>query len=137
MIDPSTIPIVAWQQAAIVVLFIVFTGLTYYWRRIERKDATAREDAQRAFQAAESEKWRLFLKDQRESEDKTAGAVTNSISGLAEVITELVQEVRMSRSDFREHDAMERAKLEEMSKTIHAKDEPRTQSRGRGKPAAD
>ncbi len=126
---PVPIPATAWEQGAFVVLFIILVAVILGWvarensisRTFQKGEAAAREKAQ----AERDAQWRSFLEQQRTTDQQMSQAVRESMDGLTTIISRLVDEVQGSRTDFKEHDAMERAKLEEMSKVVHEKNPTR------------
>jgi hypothetical protein len=129
----QTIPFTAWEQAVFVTLFVFFVIALLSWvarenkanRDFQRIEAASREKAQ----AERDAQWRDFLETQRETDQQMSKAVKESMDGLTSIISHLVDEVQGNRADFKEHDAMEKAKLEEMSKKIH---EPKTRRKAGG-----
>jgi hypothetical protein len=123
MIEGVSIPLTAWEQAGIVVLFIIGFLVILTWvsrenkasREFQRSEAKSREVAQ----ASRDAEWRLFLAQQREADIKSSEAVQRSLDALAAATQSLVTEVQGQRADFSTHDAYERAKLGEMSASIH------------------
>jgi hypothetical protein len=132
---PVAIPATAWEQGVFVVLFIVLVAVILGWvarenslsRAFQKTEAAAREKAQ----TERDDQWRAFLEQQRQIDQENGLVVRKSLDGLTTIIASLVDEVHDGRTDFREHDAMERAKLEEMSKVVH--DRQATRPRGKVK----
>lgn len=123
MAQDLNLPIPAWQQAAVICLFLVLIWLMLRWmssenkttREFQRSEATAREKAQTERDA----EWRKFLATQRAADEKKSEAMTESLNALTAATQALITEVQGQRADFQAHDQREWAALGEMSKTIH------------------
>lgn len=122
----DTIPYSAWEQAPFFVLLAVFFVwiLTWQNKRDKERDAAQaeREKEQQDFQEAQSDKWQSFInelndkswernKEQRDQNNACLSDVNKGMSGLTQVIGNLVQSVEEMRKDdhqfyegFREHD---------------------------------
>ena len=127
MTGGELLPATAWEQAAIIGIFIVFVGVVFTWIIKSKKDDQTYQAEQakqsREFQAEESkkwqgfigevdDKWRAFNKEQRIENNDSLKCVENSLKDLATVTQGLVSEVKEMRSDtsvffenFASHDA--------------------------------
>lgn len=126
MSGTELVPATAWEQAAIIGIFIVFAGIVFGWMVKSKKDDQLYQAEQakqnREFQAEESkkwqefisevdDKWRQFNKEQRTENNDSLKCVENSLKDLTTVTQGLVSEVKEMRSDtsvffanFQEHD---------------------------------
>lgn len=126
MTGTELIPASAWEQAAIIGIFIVFAGIVFGWMVKSKKDDQQYQAEQakqnRVFQAEESkkwqefisevdDKWRAFNKEQRTENNDSLKCVENSLKDLTTVTQGLVSEVKEMRSDtsvffasFQSHD---------------------------------
>ena len=86
------IPLTAWQQAAVVCLFIVLVILLLNWFSKQSKNW-------QDFIDKSNEKWRAFNKEQRDENNNSLRCVENSLKDLATVTQGLVSEVREMRDD--------------------------------------
>ena len=105
----ESIPFTAWEQAAIVALFIVFvisllaSLLTWFNRQ---------SDKWQKFMFDIDDKWREFNREQREENNCAMQDVNAGLKNLTKVTYGLVQEVKEMREDsrrfsneiFRDHD---------------------------------
>jgi preprotein translocase subunit SecF len=91
----ESIPFTAWEQAVFVALFIVMVCGLLYW-------FTKQSDKWQKFMFDIDEKWRAFNKEQRAENNCRMEDVNKSITNLAMVTQDLVQEVREMRDDSRE-----------------------------------
>jgi phytoene dehydrogenase-like protein len=116
MTGGELLPATAWEQAAIIGIFIVFAIFVFGWLAKSRKE-------DRQFQAEESDKWQKFIgeiddkwrafnKEQRVENNDSLKCVENSLKDLTTVTQGLVSEVKEMRSDtsvffenFHQHDA--------------------------------
>ena len=105
MTGAEVIPATAWEQAAIIGIFIVFVGILLNW-------FSRQSDKWQKFMFDIDEKWRQFNKEQRETNLQSMTCVENSMKDLTTVTQGLVSEVREMRSDsmkfyedFHAHDA--------------------------------
>ena len=116
MTGGELLPATAWEQAAIIGIFIVFAIFVFGWLAKSRKE-------DRQFQAEESDKWQKFIgeiddkwrafnKEQRIENNDSLKCVENSLKDLTTVTQGLVSEVKEMRSDtsvffenFHQHDA--------------------------------
>ena len=127
MTGGELLPATAWEQAAIIGIFIVFAVFVFGWLARSRKE-------DRQFQAEESDKWQKFIgeiddkwrafnKEQRIENNDSLKCVENSLKDLTTVTQGLVSEVKEMRSDtsvffenFHQHDAQAREILNEVKK---------------------
>jgi len=116
MTGGELLPATAWEQAAIIGIFIVFFVYVLTW--MAKRNASDQQ-----FQASESDKWQKFIgeiddkwrafnKEQRECNNAAMADVNNSITNLTKVTEGLVMEVKEMRADshqfaidLRNHDA--------------------------------
>jgi len=110
------IPLTAWQQAAIVCLFIVLVILLLNWFSKQSKNW-------QDFIDRSNEKWREFNREQREENNCAMNDVKGSLQDLTTVTQALVSEVKEMRSDasmflgaFNQHDLQAREILNEVKK---------------------
>ena len=110
------IPLTAWQQAAIVCLFIVLVILLLNWFSKQSKNW-------QDFIDKSNEKWREFNREQREENNCAMNDVKGSLQDLTTVTQALVSEVKEMRSDtsvfmggFAEHDMQTREILNAIKK---------------------
>jgi len=103
MTGGELLPATAWEQAAIIGIFIVFAIFVFGWLAKSRKE-------DRSFQAEESNKWQVFIgslddkwrqfnKEQRTENNDSLKCVENSLKDLTTVTQGLVSEVKEMRSD--------------------------------------
>jgi len=112
------IPLTAWQQAAIVCLFIVLVILLLNWFSKQSKNW-------QDFIDKSNEKWREFNREQREENNCAMNDVKGSLQDLTTVTQALVSEVKEMRSDtsvflgsFAQHDLQAREILMEVKKPV-------------------
>ena len=86
------IPLTAWQQAAVVCLFIVLVILLLNWFSKQSKNW-------QDFIDKSNEKWREFNREQREENNCAMNDVKGSLQDLTTVTQALVSEVKEMRSD--------------------------------------
>jgi len=105
MTGGELLPATAWEQAAIIGIFIVFVGILLTW-------FSKQADKWQAFIGEIDDKWRAFNKEQREENNCSMAKVEGSLQDLTTVTQALVSEVKEMRSDtstfftnFNEHDA--------------------------------
>lgn len=91
----DAVPIVAWQQAVIVVLFALFVGLLLNW-------FGKQSDKWQKFMFDIDDKWRQFNKEQREENNSCMADVNAGLTNLTKVTEGLVMEVREMRADSRQ-----------------------------------
>ena len=110
------IPLTAWQQAAVVCLFIVLVILLLNWFSKQSKNW-------QDFIDRSNEKWREFNREQREENNCAMNDVKGSLQDLTTVTQALVSEVKEMRSDtsmflgaFNQHDLQAREILNEVKK---------------------
>ena len=87
------IPLTAWQQAAVVCLFIVLVILLLNWFSKQSKNW-------QDFIDRSNEKWREFNREQREENNCAMGDVEKSLKDLTQVTGKLVQTMDELRSDI-------------------------------------
>ena len=94
--DPAAVPITAWQQAAIVVLFIFLLTLVFafvrwllnWTRGIQSSAQEAQQKAQAEWQAFVERRdnlWQKWMDDQRSEDRATMCGVTDALKDLAEM----------------------------------------------------
>ena len=91
------IPLTAWQQAAVVCLFIVLVILLLNWFSKQSKNW-------QDFIDKSNEKWREFNKEQREENNCAMADVNASLSNLTRTTGDLARSVEEMRSDIHAHD---------------------------------
>ena len=92
------IPITAWQQAAVVCLFIVLVILLLNWFSKQSKNW-------QDFIDKSNEKWREFNREQREENNCAMADVNASLSNLTKTTGDLARSVEEMRTDIQAHDA--------------------------------
>ena len=92
------IPLTAWQQAAIVCLFIVLVILLLNWFSKQSKNW-------QDFIDRSNEKWREFNREQREENNCAMADVNASLSNLTKTTGDLARSVEEMRTDIQAHDA--------------------------------
>ena len=108
MTGGELLPATAWEQAAIIGIFIVFAIFVFGWLAKSRKE-------DRQFQAEESDKWQVFIgslddkwrafnKEQREENNCAMADVNASLSNLTNVTGDLARSVEEMRVDIKAHD---------------------------------
>lgn len=112
------IPLTAWQQAAVVCLFIVLVILLLNWFSKQSKNW-------QDFIDRSNEKWREFNREQREENNCAMNDVKGGLQDLTTVTQALVSEVKEMRSDtsvflgsFAQHDLQAREILNEVKKPV-------------------
>ena len=110
------IPLTAWQQTAVVCLFIVLVILLLNWFSKQSKNW-------QDFIDKSNEKWREFNREQREENSCAMNDVKGSLQDLTTVTQALVSEVKEMRADtsvflgsFAQHDLQAREILNEVKK---------------------
>lgn len=118
MTGTEAVPIVAWEQAAIVVLFIFFCGGLLAW-------FGKQSDKWQKFMFDIDATWRQFSKEQREQNNCAMQNVEGSLKDLTTVTQALVSEVKEMRSDtstffsdFQQHDAQAKEILAQVQKPV-------------------
>ena len=92
------IPLTAWQQAAVVCLFIVLVILLLNWFSKQSKNW-------QDFIDRSNEKWREFNREQREENNCAMADVNASLSNLTKTTGDLARSVEEMRTDIQAHDA--------------------------------
>lgn len=121
------LPATAWEQAAIIGIFIVFAIFVFGWlaksRKEDRQFQSEESDKWQKFIGEIDDKWRAFNKEQRIENNDSLKCVENSLKDLTTVTQGLVSEVKEMRSDtsvffenFHQHDAQAQEILNEVKK---------------------
>ena len=112
----QAIPFTAWEQAAIIGIFIVFVGILLTW-------FSKQADKWQKFMFDIDEKWRQFHKEQRDTNLEAMNCVEGSLKDLTTVTQGLVSEVREMRDDskafyesFHAHDIQAKEILAQVQK---------------------
>ena len=112
----QAIPFTAWEQAAIIGIFIVFVGILLTW-------FSKQADKWQKFMFDIDEKWRQFNKEQRDTNLEAMNCVEGSLKDLTTVTQGLVSEVREMRDDskafyesFHAHDIQAKEILAQVQK---------------------
>lgn len=127
MTGGELLPATAWEQAAIIGIFIVFAIFVFGWlaksRREDRQFQSEESDKWQKFIGEIDDKWRAFNKEQRIENNDSLKCVENSLKDLTTVTQGLVSEVKEMRSDtsvffenFHQHDAQAQEILNEVKK---------------------
>ena len=114
MTGAELLPATAWEQAAIIGIFIVFVGILLAW-------FSKQSDKWQKFMFDIDEKWRAFNQEQREQNNCAMADVNASLKDLTTVTQGLVNEVKEMRDDskafyesFHAHDVQAREILAEV-----------------------
>ena len=133
MTGAELLPATAWEQAAIIGIFIVFVGILLNW-------FSRQSDKWQKFMFDIDEKWRAFNKEQRESNLQSMDCVQGSLKDLTTVTQGLVNEVKEMRDDskqfyenFQSHDLQAKEILNEVRKPVPR---PRAKKANDGNPDA-
>lgn len=112
----QAIPFTAWEQAAIIGIFIVFVGILLTW-------FSKQADKWQKFMFDIDEKWRQLNKEQRDTNLEAMNCVEGSLKDLTTVTQGLVSEVREMRDDskafyesFHAHDIQAKEILAQVQK---------------------
>ena len=97
MTGGELLPATAWEQAAIIGIFIVFVGILLAW-------FSKQSDKWQKFMFDIDEKWRTFNKEQREDNNCAMADVNASLSNLTKTTGDLARSVEEMRSDIQAHD---------------------------------
>ena len=128
MTGGELLPATAWEQAAIIGIFIVFAIFVFGWlaksRKEDRQFQSEESDKWQKFIGEIDDKWRAFNKEQRIENNDSLKCVENSLKDLTTVTQGLVSEVKEMRSDtsvffenFHQHDAQAQEILNEVKKS--------------------
>ena len=98
MTGGELLPATAWEQAAIIGIFIVFVGILLTW-------FSKQADKWQKFMFDIDEKWRQFNKEQREENNCAMADVNASLSNLTKTTGDLARSVEEMRTDIQAHDA--------------------------------
>jgi len=116
MTGGELLPATAWEQAAIIGIFIVFVGILLTW-------FSKQSDKWQKFMFDIDEKWRQFNKEQRDTNLEAMNCVEGSLKDLTTVTQGLVSEVREMRDDskafyesFHAHDIQAKEILAQVQK---------------------
>ena len=116
MTGGELLPATAWEQAAIIGIFVVFVGVLLAWFD---KQASKWQK----FISEIDDKWRKFNKEQRDENRLAMANVEGSLQDLTTVTQALVSEVKEMRSDtsvffseFHQHDEETKKILEKVNK---------------------
>ena len=96
MTGGELLPATAWEQAAIIGIFIVFVGILLAW-------FSKQSDKWQKFMFDIDEKWRTFNKEQREDNNCAMADVNASLSNLTRTTGDLARSVEEMRSDIQAH----------------------------------
>ena len=97
MTGGELLPATAWEQAAIIGIFIVFVGILLAW-------FSKQSDKWQKFMFDIDEKWRTFNKEQREDNNCAMADVNASLSNLTKTTGDLARSVEEMRVDIKAHD---------------------------------
>ena len=98
MTGGELLPATAWEQAAIIGIFIVFVGILLTW-------FSKQADKWQKFMFDIDEKWREFNREQREENNCAMADVNASLSNLTKTTGDLARSVEEMRTDIQAHDA--------------------------------
>ena len=127
MTGGELLPATAWEQAAIIGIFIVFAVFVFGWlaksRKEDRQFQAEESDKWQTFIGSLDDKWRAFNKEQRVENNCSMSEVKGSLQDVATVMQALVNEVKEMRSDssvfmgaFAQHDMQAHEILMEVKK---------------------
>ena len=97
MTGGELLPATAWEQAAIIGIFIVFVGILLAW-------FSKQSDKWQKFMFDIDSKWRDFNKEQREDNNCAMADVNASLSNLTKTTGDLARSVEEMRTDINAHD---------------------------------
>lgn len=117
MSEIQLIPLTAWEQAAIIGIFIVFMLVLLNW-------FSRQSDKWQQFMFDIDEKWRQFNKEQREENNCAMANVESGLNNLTKVTDGMLQEVKKMNEDskrfhditFANHDTQAKEILQEVKK---------------------
>jgi hypothetical protein len=116
----QAIPYTAWEQAAIIGIFIVFAIFVFGWlaksRKEDRQFQAEESDKWQTFIGSLDDKWRAFNKEQREENNCAMADVNASLSNLTNVTGDLARSVEKMRVDIKAHDQQAKEILALVSK---------------------
>lgn len=108
MTGGELLPATAWEQAAIIGIFIVFAIFVFGWlaksRKEDRQFQAEESDKWQTFIGSLDDKWRAFNKEQREENNCAMADVNASLSNLTKTTGDLARSVEEMRSDIQAHD---------------------------------
>lgn len=108
MTGGELLPATAWEQAAIIGIFIVFAVFVFGWlaksRKEDRQFQAEESDKWQTFIGSLDDKWRAFNKEQREENNCAMADVNASLSNLTNVTGDLARSVEEMRVDIKAHD---------------------------------
>ena len=108
MTGGELLPATAWEQAAIIGIFIVFAIFVFGWlaksRKEDRQFQAEESDKWQTFIGSLDDKWRAFNKEQREENNCAMADVNASLSNLTNVTGDLARSVEEMRVDIKAHD---------------------------------
>jgi uncharacterized membrane protein YhiD involved in acid resistance len=109
MTGGELLPATAWEQAAIIGIFIVFAIFVFGWlaksRKEDRQFQAEESDKWQTFIGSLDDKWRAFNKEQREENNCAMADVNASLSNLTKTTGDLARSVEEMRVDIKAHDA--------------------------------
>ncbi len=107
----EAVPIIAWEQAVYVCLFIAFFGGVLAW-------LTKQSEKWQEFIFKVDNQWRQFNKEQREENNCAMSDVNESLANLASITGKLVMTVDEMRADINTHDKQAKEILALVSKPV-------------------
>ena len=120
MTGGELLPATAWEQAAIIGIFIVFAIFVFGWlaksRKEDRQFQAEESDKWQTFIGSLDDKWRAFNKEQREENNCAMADVNASLSNLTNVTGDLARSVEEMRVDIKAHDQQAKEILALVSK---------------------
>ena len=99
------IPMTAWQQAVVVVLFILFVVVIAKLVERAQRFMAEQQSKLQAFYAELNKSWQSFIREERVLSREEMMGMKVSIDNLAKFSSDLVLEVREIRKDLHDHDA--------------------------------
>lgn len=114
----ATLPITAWEQAAVVCLFTVMAGGLLGWTDRQLQNIRRQQKDQQAewqnFIDNENTKWQNFIRDERLVSAGARKEDREKLDELTQALTHLTELIIEFRSDFNAHVISEDTKFEMM-----------------------
>lgn len=110
------VPLSAWEQFGVVVLFCVFVAALLSWFTIQQWDARKSYEKQQTdwqnFISVENEKWMSFIRDERIIYGQTRKDDRDQMNTLETILKHLVDAITAFRQDFNSHSIVEEARMD-------------------------
>lgn len=114
--DPSTaasIPLTAWQQAAVIIIFTLFLGGVFAFVRWLLGWTSRQQATWQKYSSEQSKQWREWMDEQREKERE-------SMTGVAEALKELGKKIDVQNQKIDAHDQKVDERIERVRGTRRA-----------------